>query len=40
MINPRIVESQIESGIVFGLTARYGARMTLYGGPGATNQFR
>ena len=26
MVNPRIVESQIESGIVFGLRPRYGAK--------------
>jgi len=32
MVNPRIVESQIESGIVFGLTAALWGEVTLAGG--------
>jgi CO/xanthine dehydrogenase Mo-binding subunit len=32
MVNPRIVESQIESGIVFGLTAALWGEITLVGG--------
>jgi isoquinoline 1-oxidoreductase beta subunit len=32
MVNPRIVESQIESGIVFGLTAALWGEVTLVGG--------
>jgi isoquinoline 1-oxidoreductase subunit beta len=32
MINPRIVESQIESGIVFGLSAALWGRVTIVGG--------
>src|SRR5260370_37064447 len=32
MVNPRIVESQIESGIVFGLTAALWGGVTLVGG--------
>ncbi len=32
MVNPRIVESQIESGIVFGLTAALWGEVTLKGG--------
>ena len=32
MVNPRIVESQIESGIVFGLTAALWGEVTLTGG--------
>ena len=32
MVNPRIVESQIESGIVFGLTAALWGDVTLVGG--------
>ena len=32
MVNPRIVESQIESGIVFGLTAALWGEITLRGG--------
>jgi len=32
MVNPRIVESQIESGIVFGLTAALWGEVTLIGG--------
>ena len=40
MVNPRIVESQIESGIVFGLTAALWGEITLVGGPGAADQFQ
>jgi isoquinoline 1-oxidoreductase beta subunit len=32
MVNPRIVESQIESGIVFGLTAALWGEVTIVGG--------
>ncbi len=32
MVNPRIVESQIESGIVFGLTSALWGEVTLVGG--------
>src|SRR6202030_17890 len=32
MVNPRIVESQIESGIVFGLTAALWGEVTIAGG--------
>ena len=32
MVNPRIVESQIESGIVFGLTAALWGEVMLVGG--------
>jgi CO/xanthine dehydrogenase Mo-binding subunit len=32
MVNPRIVESQIESGIVFGLTAALWGEITVVGG--------
>jgi isoquinoline 1-oxidoreductase beta subunit len=39
MVNPRIVESQIESGIVFGLTATLWGGVTLVGGRAQQTNF-
>jgi isoquinoline 1-oxidoreductase beta subunit len=39
MVNPRIVESQIESGIVFGLTAALWGDVTLVGGRAQQTNF-
>ena len=40
MVNPRIVESQIESGIVFGLTAALWGEITVVGGRVQQTQFQ
>ena len=39
IVNPRIVESQIESGIVFGLTAALWGDVTLHAGQVRETQF-
>ena len=40
MVNPRIVESQMESGIVFGLTAALWGEVTISGGRVAADQLQ